>query len=39
MKEKVFDKEEYVFEGMVSISAVLNSELGARVYTAPSLVL
>lgn len=33
MKEKVFDKEEYVFEGMVSISAVLNSELGARKIT------
>lgn len=33
MKEKVFDKEEYIFEGMVSISAVLNSALGERKIT------
>ena len=33
MKEKVFDKEEFIFEGMVSISAVINSEIKGRKIT------
>ena len=33
MKEKIFDKEEFIFEGMVSVSAVINSELKCRKIT------
>ncbi len=33
MKEKIFDKEEFIFEGMVSISAVINSEIKGRKIT------
>ena len=33
MKEKIFDKEEFIFEGMVSVSAVINSEIKCRKIT------